>query len=162
MTLSRVDEATARRLPGGPSVAAAHSKYLIILYDGKCGLCNGLVKFVIAHDHADRFRLLPLQSETAARILREHEIDPQSADTMYVELSAPSDRLLSRLDAAIAILRELSGWWRFVSVALRVVPKFLRDWGYSLIARNRYRMFGRHELCMMPSDKDRHKFLDIH
>ncbi len=160
MTNTRANEAAAPELPVVHSPPAERGKYLTILYDGQCGLCDRMVKFVIARDRADCFRFLPLQSETAARILREHEIDPQSADTMYVESS--SGQLFARSDAAIAILGELSGWRRFVAVALRVAPKLMRDWGYSLISRNRYIIFGQHEFCIMPSDKDRHKFLDIH
>ncbi len=140
--------------------ASAKGSHLIIFYDATCGLCDELVRFVIARDHADRLRFGRLQSELANRTLASYETDQQSGTTMYVVTSNP-DSLLCRSEAVIAILRELGGKWLLFARILRAVPKFLRDWGYTLVARNRYRIFGKREQCMLPSEYVRHKFLDF-
>lgn len=134
----------------------------IILYDGVCALCNRLVQFVLKHDSRDRFRFASLQSDFAAPILKRHGAAPGGLDTMYVVLdhSQPREHLASRSDAIVVILRGLGGGWATVSSGLRVLPRWLRNWGYNLVARNRYRLFGKYDSCPIPSEKDRGKFLD--
>jgi predicted DCC family thiol-disulfide oxidoreductase YuxK len=134
----------------------------IILYDGVCGLCNRLVQFVLKHDAQDRFRFASLQSDFAARVLRRHGAPLEDLDTMYVVLdhALPDERLASRSNAAAVVLQELGGGWAALGVAIRVLPVRLRNWGYNLIARHRYRIFGKYDSCPMPNEKDRRKFLD--
>jgi predicted DCC family thiol-disulfide oxidoreductase YuxK len=135
----------------------------IILYDGICGLCNRLVQFVLNEDPQDRFRFASLQSDFAAQMLRRHGSVAEGLDTMYVVLDhgLPGERLASRSEAAVVVLRELGGGWSALGVALRVLPEWLRNWGYRLVARNRYRVFGKYDSCPLPSEKDRRKFLDL-
>jgi predicted DCC family thiol-disulfide oxidoreductase YuxK len=135
----------------------------IIFYDGVCGLCNRLVQFVLRHDSRDRFRFASLQSDFAAHVLQRHGAAPEDLDTMYVVLDhePPEERLASRSDAAIVVLRELGGGWSVLGLTLRALPGWLRNWGYSLVARNRYRTFGKYDSCPIPSEKDRRKFLDL-
>jgi predicted DCC family thiol-disulfide oxidoreductase YuxK len=136
----------------------------IILYDGVCGLCNRLVQFVLRHDSQERFRFASLQSDFAAQVLRRHGAAPEDLDTMYVVLGhgLADERLASRSDAAIVVLRELGGGgWSLLGAVLRVLPRWLRNWGYNLVARNRYRVFGKYDSCPIPSEKDRGKFLDL-
>jgi predicted DCC family thiol-disulfide oxidoreductase YuxK len=134
----------------------------IILYDGICGLCNRLVQFILGHDSRDRFRFASLQSDFAAQLLRRHSASPEDLDTMYViiDRGLREERIASRSDAAVAVLRELGGGWAALGIALRALPLELRNWGYNLVARNRYRTFGKYDSCPIPSVKDRHKFLD--
>jgi predicted DCC family thiol-disulfide oxidoreductase YuxK len=129
----------------------------ILLYDGVCGLCNRLVQFVLRRDSRARFRFASLQSDYAIRILQRHGLDPQDLDTLYV---VAGERLATRSDAVIFILRELGGFWRFLSFALRILPKPLRDWGYGAIARHRYRIFGKYQNCPLPERKYQDRFLD--
>jgi predicted DCC family thiol-disulfide oxidoreductase YuxK len=135
----------------------------ILLYDGVCALCNWLVQFVIKRDSGDRFRFASLQSGFAADILTRYNADLSDFDTMYTVLNhgQPDETLAARSDAAIAVLLELGGIWRALGVTLRVLPKWLRDWGYGRIARNRYRNFGKYDQCPMPEERYRHKFLDM-
>ena len=135
----------------------------IILYDGVCGLCNRLVRFVLRHDSHDRFRFASLQSDWAAQLLRRHGAAREDFDTMYVVLdhTLPGERLASRSDAAIVASQELGGVWSVLGVALRVLPGWLRNWGYNRVARNRYRIFGKYDSCPIPSENDRRKFLDL-
>jgi predicted DCC family thiol-disulfide oxidoreductase YuxK len=135
----------------------------IILYDGVCGLCNRLVQFVLKRDSQDLFRFAALQSDFAVRVLRRHGAAPENLDTMYVVLdhALPEERLASRSEAAIVVLRELGGGWSVLGAALRCLPAWLRNWGYNLVARSRYRIFGKHDSCPIPNETDRRKFLDL-
>jgi predicted DCC family thiol-disulfide oxidoreductase YuxK len=135
----------------------------VILYDGVCGLCNRLVQFVLKHDSQDRFRFASLQSDFAARILRRHGAAPEDLDTVYVvsDHALPGERLASRSDAAVVVLRELGGVWNVLGLALRLLPEWLRNWGYNLVAENRYHIFGKYDACPLPNRKDRGKFLDL-
>jgi predicted DCC family thiol-disulfide oxidoreductase YuxK len=134
----------------------------IILYDGVCGLCNRLVQFLLNRDLHDRFRFASLQSEFAAEILRRHGVSPDDLDTMYVVLNydLPGEQIVSRSDAAVVAFRELGGGWAALGTLLQALPAWLRNWGYSVVARNRYRIFGKYDSCPIPSEKDRRKFLD--
>jgi len=135
----------------------------VIFYDGVCGLCNRLVRFVLKRDAHDRFRFASLQSDFAAQVLAKHGASPQQLDTMYVmlDLGLPDERLASRADAAIAVLKELGRFWSFLGVLLGFLPRWLRNWGYDRVARNRYRIFGKFDSCPLPEAKHRHKFLDV-
>ncbi len=129
----------------------------VLLYDGVCGLCNRLVRFVVRHDRRARFRFASLQSTYAHRILKLHGLDPQDLNTLYV---VEAERLTTRADAVIFILQDLGGLWRVAAAALRIFPKPLRDWGYSVVARHRYRIFRRYETCLLPEKKYQDRFLD--
>ena len=134
----------------------------ILLYDGVCGLCNRSVQFVLKHDRNDQFRFAALQSELAAEILGRHGVHAVDLDTVYLvkAYGQPEESLSNRSDAAIAVLRELGGFWGLVAAFLSLVPRFLRNWAYNRIAASRYRLFGKYDACPLPDPKDRHKFLD--
>jgi predicted DCC family thiol-disulfide oxidoreductase YuxK len=134
----------------------------IVLYDGVCGLCNRLNQFLLKRDTHDRFRFASLQSDLAATLLKRHGVSAQDLNTVYVVLDydQPGERLLSRSDAIIYALMQLDGIWKLAGVG-RVLPRFLRDGMYKVVARNRYRVFGKHESCMLPDPKQRHKFLEV-
>jgi predicted DCC family thiol-disulfide oxidoreductase YuxK len=139
----------------------------ILLYDGVCGLCNRLVQFVLRRDPAGVFRFAALQSPLAGRILARHGVDARDLDTLYVVVNAEqSDEiLLPRSDAVIFILRGLRGatraFWRTTGFLLQLVPRAIRDWGYGVVARRRYRIFGRYDSCPLPSESTRSRFLDL-
>ncbi len=144
---------------GSASEPVAHP---ILLYDGVCGLCNRLVQFVLRRDPAGVVRFAALQSELATRILTRHGADARDLDTVYVvvnyELS--DENLLSLSDAVIFILQHLGAAdLRGAGRVLQVVPRPLREWGYRLVARNRYRIFGRYDTCPMPTEEFRSRFL---
>ncbi len=135
----------------------------ILFYDGVCGLCNRLVQFVLKRDARDYFRFASLQSDFVVRILQRHGLDPRDLDTFYMvtDYGQPDERLTARSDAALAVLRQLGGVWGAMALVLRVLPRWLRDWGYGLVARTRYRIFGKYDTCPLPEQKQRHKFLDM-
>jgi predicted DCC family thiol-disulfide oxidoreductase YuxK len=134
---------------------------LIILYDGVCGLCNRFVQFVLKRDRKDQFRFAALQSNFARAILERHGLNSDVLQTVYLVLDygQPGETLLSRNDAATAVLKELGSFWRIWAKFLDLFPKRFRNWCYSLVARNRYHFFGKYETCPLPQEKDRHKFL---
>jgi predicted DCC family thiol-disulfide oxidoreductase YuxK len=134
----------------------------ILLYDGVCGLCNRLVQFILRRDREAIFRFAALQSPFAARILSRHGANPTDLDTVYLVLNheLPDESLLSRSDAVLFVLKQLGRFWRASALLLQLLPRFLRDLLYNAIARHRYRIFGRSDLCTLPSDADHIRFLD--
>jgi predicted DCC family thiol-disulfide oxidoreductase YuxK len=135
----------------------------IILYDGVCGLCNRLVQFLLKHDKSKRLHFASLQSDFAAKVLGRHGIDPKDLDTVHVVVNydGPDERVLQRSDAILRAGRELGTFWSASSLIAGVVPRALRDLVYRFVARNRYRVFGKYDTCMLPDPNQRSRFLDI-
>jgi predicted DCC family thiol-disulfide oxidoreductase YuxK len=135
----------------------------IVLYDGVCGLCNRLVQFVLKNDRNDVFRFASLQSKLAEQILVRHRLRSESLETVYVVLDygLAEERVLSRLQAVVYVLQQLGGPLAYVSAILRVLPAPVQNFLYRLVARNRYRVFGRYETCPLPDGDTRSKFLDL-
>ena len=133
----------------------------IVLYDGVCALCNGLVRFVLARDREGVFRFASLQGEVARATLARHGRNPDSLDTLIVVLDAglPTERLLDRSTAALFVLTGLPGIWKPLGRALSLVPAPARDVVYRLIARTRYRTFGKYDACPLPPPGVRDRFL---
>ncbi len=142
-------------------LAAQSVAHPVLLYDGVCGLCNRMVQFVLRRDPAGVFRFASLQSQLAASILTRYRLDARDLDTVYVvaNYEQPDEQLLSRSDAVIFILQHMGGALRWTGRFLRVVPQPLREWGYRVVARNRYRVFGRYDKCPMPTEETRSRFL---
>lgn len=134
----------------------------ILLYDGVCGLCNRLVQFVLKRDRDEVFRFASLQSPAAGRILSRHGASSSDLDTLYIVVNPeqPGEHLLPRSDAVIFILKHLEGPWRQTALALQLVPRSLRDLVYLIVARHRYRIFGRYETCPIPAPETRARFLN--
>jgi predicted DCC family thiol-disulfide oxidoreductase YuxK len=134
----------------------------IILYDGVCGLCDRLVQFVLKRDRDDRFRFAALQSAFARAILQRHGLNPDLLDTFHLVFNygESSERVLARSDAVSAVLDQL-GSWRILARLFGLFPRQFRDWQYNLIARSRYRLFGKRDACPLPDPTVRHKFLDL-
>jgi predicted DCC family thiol-disulfide oxidoreductase YuxK len=134
----------------------------ILLYDGVCGLCNRFVQFILRRDRNAIFRFASLQSPFAACILARHGANPTDLDTVYVVINhdLPSESLLSRSDAAAFVLKQLGGPWRPTASLLQLLPRFLCDAAYNAVARHRYRIFGRSDVCTLPNQADRNRFLD--
>jgi predicted DCC family thiol-disulfide oxidoreductase YuxK len=145
----------------GFSNAGAES-HPILLYDGVCGLCNGLVQFILRRDRTAIFRFAALQSPIAARILERHGADAADLDTVYVviDYDRPSESLLSRSDAIIFVLKKIRGFWHASAFVMKIVPRPVRDLGYRFVARIRYRIFGRYDTCPLPTENTRARFLD--
>jgi predicted DCC family thiol-disulfide oxidoreductase YuxK len=136
----------------------------LVLYDGLCGMCNSSVQWVIRHDDADRFRFAPQQSALATQILARCGVDRESmlkGNSVYLALNAGTaqERLLAQSDVAVNLLLLLGGRWRFLGKLLRAIPSFARNAAYRLFARNRYRVARQYEVCPLPPEAERIKFL---
>lgn len=132
----------------------------ILLYDGVCGLCNRLVQFTLRHDHHDVFRFASLQSAFAQELLQRHSACTADLHTFYVVAPQPAEHLVARSDAVTFVLQNLGGRWAVVAAFGRILPRSLRDTLYNLIARNRYKLFGKFDTCPLPDPRHRHKFCD--
>jgi predicted DCC family thiol-disulfide oxidoreductase YuxK len=148
--------------PDDSMIQSDHPSHPIILYDGVCGLCDRLVQFVLKRDRDDRFRFAALQSAFARAILQRHGLNPDLLDTFHLVFNygESSERVLARSDAVSAVLDQL-GSWRILARLFGLFPRQFRDWQYNLIARSRYRLFGKRDACPLPDPTVRHKFLDL-
>jgi len=129
----------------------------IVLFDGVCNLCSRSVAFIIEHERESTLRFASVQSNTGAELMQRYGLDPANITTFALILDNVA---YTRSDAALRIARRLRGPWRLLT-ALRIVPRPLRDFVYDLVARNRYRWFGRRETCMVPTPELRARFLDL-
>lgn len=127
----------------------------VVLFDGVCKLCNGWAKFLIRHDRTRQFRLASVQSTQGQALLAWYGLPTDRFDTMALIDGAG---LHVRSAALLSILARLPLPWRALRV-LRLVPRPLRDWCYDRIALNRYRLFGRHDVCMLPTADHAGRFL---
>ncbi|MDR7191755.1 thiol-disulfide oxidoreductase DCC family protein [Luteimonas terrae] len=138
-----------------PEPSTGPHKGPIVVFDGVCALCSGWVRFLLRHDRRARFHFAAMQETVGHDLLVEHGIDP--ADPVSF-LLVDGDAAWHDSDGVIEVLRRLGGVWR-AAVLLRMVPRALRDPAYRLLARNRYRVFGRRETCMVPPAEVRARFL---
>ena len=134
----------------------------LVLYDGVCGLCDHFVQFLLRIDRHDRLRFAALQGPIGTAILEKAGRSRSSLSTVIVvaDHETPFERLLERSDAALFAITSAGGLYR-VAGMLRVVPRFLRDRVYDLVARWRYRIFGQFDACPIPRPETRAKFLDF-
>lgn len=128
----------------------------MVYFDGVCGLCNRFVDFVLRRDRRGVFRFAPLQGGTASeRLSQGRRPGNPELRTLLVE---DKDGVHEKSEAVLRVLAELGGAWRLFGIAKRV-PRALRDGLYDLLARNRYRLFGKRETCRLPTAGERARFL---
>lgn len=125
----------------------------ILFFDGVCNLCNGLVRFIIKHDRRARIKFAPLQSDLARRMLSSYCI-AQPDSVIYLT----EGKCLTKSSAILRMFHDMEGGWKIL-YGFVVLPRFLRDFIYDVIARYRYRIFGRRESCMIPSPGVKDRFL---
>jgi len=128
----------------------------IILFDGVCNLCNASVQFVIKHDTKDLFRFIPLQSDLGQKILNHIGINRQKTDSIV--LYEPGKAYFYKAEAALKIVSEFGGMYKLLNI-FSLFPKFICDAIYDYIAKNRYRWYGKQDVCMMPNPELATKFL---
>lgn len=128
----------------------------IVVFDGVCNLCAESVAFILAHERDDSIRFTTAQSETGRALLSEFGLDPENLST-FVFIEGGTAHV--RSDAALEVAQHLRLPWRMLRV-FRIVPRRLRDSIYRLIARNRYRWFGKRESCVAPTPELRSRFFD--
>ena len=129
----------------------------IILFDGVCNLCNNSIQFVIKHDAKNMFQFAALQSDAAAALLNERGIDSSKTDSII--LIDPNKAYYTKSTAALEIGKSFGGGWRLLGI-FKWVPEPIRDWVYDVVAKNRYKWFGKQNECMIPTPELKSKFLD--
>jgi predicted DCC family thiol-disulfide oxidoreductase YuxK len=132
--------------------------HAIILFDGVCNLCNGTVQFVLKRDSRAVFHFAALQSEAGQRLLAEHGFDAETAAPDSIILITETGQMFTRSEAALRIGQRLGGAWPVLGIFL-LVPHFIRDAVYRWVARNRYKLFGKRDTCMLPLEGWKERFL---
>lgn len=128
----------------------------VILFDGVCNFCNSSINFIIRHDTKNRFHFAPLQSEPGAAIIKLYNL-PEAFLSSVILIE--NGKAYVKSTAALRIARRLNGGWPLFFYAFIILPPFCRDWVYNIIARNRYKWWGKKESCMVPTPEVRKKFL---
>jgi len=129
---------------------------LILFYDGVCGFCNKTVQHILHHDKKKEMRFAALQSELAKKTLGKLATDLQTV--VLYEKEEDRVTLYTRSDAALRIAQYLGSVYQ-LTVVFKIIPKRIRDLLYSLIAKYRYRVFGKYETCPIPSKEVRERFI---
>lgn len=126
----------------------------LVLFDGVCNLCNSAVRYIVQRDKKDIFRFVPLQSNIADQIRKGHNIPVNTDSIIYLRMG----KIYTHSTAALKIAKDLGGrhrlWYVFV-----IIPKPVRDYFYDLIARKRYKWFGKTATCQIPDHSIKRKFM---
>lgn len=130
----------------------------IIFYDGVCALCNFFVKWVLKVDKNEEFLFCTQQSEKAKKLLSKYRVTLTSELDTVILLNSDTGKIFDRSSAFFEVCRKVGYPYKILTIFL-ILPKFLTDYAYNLIARNRYRIFGLYPTCPIPDSKDRHRFL---
>jgi predicted DCC family thiol-disulfide oxidoreductase YuxK len=145
-----LNDRTSEVQPGAP----------VLLYDGVCGFCDATVQFIIERDRRGEMLFAPLQGTFAAEVLRRHpELSGVDSLILVEGVDTSAERVSARSEAVVRIGEYLGNRWRAARL-LRILPRFVRDAGYDLFARFRYRLFGRMNTCPIPAPAVRARFLD--
>ena len=142
--------------PSGSPATCNLNSHPIILFDGVCNYCNSMVNFIIRQDRKKIFRFAALQSDAGQELLMQYHLPTTQMDSFIL---IDDGKAYQRSTAALHLYNKLPWYWKWIQV-LWIVPGFLRDAVYNLIARNRYKWFGKKETCMMPNAEVRERFLE--
>lgn len=127
----------------------------LVIFDGVCNFCNYWVNFAIKHDKKKRLRFAPMQGKTAAARLARHGIHQNKLSSVVL---IDNGKAYTQSSASIRICKYLDGGWKLF-YGLMIIPKFIRDFLYNIIARNRYKWFGKKNACMVPTTELQERFL---
>jgi len=136
-------------------VTDAPDGHPVVLFDGVCNLCTTTVQFLIRRDPEGLFRFAPLQSDVAQELLAERGLADHDLDSIVL---IEGNETYVNSDAAIRIGVLLGGVYRLLGPT-KYLPRLLRDAVYDFVVRYRYRVFGKHDRCMMPTEENRSRFL---
>ena len=127
----------------------------IILFDGVCNLCNSSVQVIIKKDPAGKFKFASLQGDAGQKLLKKHGISTDINSFVLIE----NEKIYMKSNAALCVGKQLNGAWKLAPVFF-IIPRIIRDYLYDIIAKNRYKWFGKKESCMLPSPAWKNKFLE--
>lgn len=130
---------------------------MLILFDGVCNLCNSSILYIIRRDKKGVFLFTPLQSELGRQLAQQRGIDTSTTDSII--LLEPNVAYYTKSTAALKIGMAFGGGWKLLAV-LEWIPAVIRDFIYDIVAKNRYKWFGKRDKCMVPTPELQEKFLD--
>jgi len=134
----------------------------VVLFDGVCNFCNFWVNFIIDRDAGDSFRFAALQSVKGQELLKKFKLNTgdfwQSHGFPDTFILIDGEKFYKKSAAALRISKKLNGAWK-IFYALIIIPKPIRDFIYSAIAKHRYKFFGKREVCRVPTEEEKNKFL---
>ncbi|WP_263417115.1 thiol-disulfide oxidoreductase DCC family protein [Terriglobus albidus] len=135
----------------------------ILLYDGICALCNGVVHFAARRDAAGRLLFLPLGSRLGVELLQRYGIAAEALNSVVVleHAATQQERIFLRTKAVAQVMMRLRRPWRILGQILMTIPSWLGDPVYRLVARIRYRLTGRYEICPLPEPGLRERFIGL-
>jgi len=139
---------------GAPDPVSTLPDFLV-LFDGICNLCNGAVLFIIKRDKAGKIRFASLQSDVGRDQLVRNGLDP---DALHSVIVVENGKLFQKSDAVLRIAARIDGPWRWLRI-FQIIPRFLRDILYDLVARFRYKIFGKKDACMIPTPELKKRFV---
>ena len=128
----------------------------VILFDGVCNLCNNSVKFIIKNDKRNIFKFAPLQGKYGIKIQNRYNINTTEINSIIL---IDGKKTYAKSSAALRIAKDLRAPF-FMLYVFIIIPVFIRNFVYDLIAKNRYKWFGKMESCMIPSNELKSKFFD--
>ncbi|MFZ1320060.1 MAG: thiol-disulfide oxidoreductase DCC family protein [Ignavibacteria bacterium] len=131
-------------------------KSKIILFDGVCNLCNSSVNFIIDNDNINTFKFASLQSEKGTELLKKYDLFDKNIDSVIL---IENDKAYLKSDAALKIAKTLGGKYKLI-YGFIILPAFIRNFFYDIIAKNRYKWFGKKDSCRIPTPELKTKFLD--
>lgn len=140
---------------GDPSVPAFADDRPILIFDGHCVLCSSFAQFILRHDRARRFRLLPAQTPLGTALYRHLGLHPTAYET---NILLEDGRAWLKSEGSIRVFERLGFPWSLMAIA-RVLPRSVRDWLYAIVARNRLRWFGSRAICYRPDPAEADRFL---
>jgi len=129
----------------------------IVIFDGICNFCHRAVNFIIQRDPKRQFKFAPVQSDYAQAVMRKHRVNMTGIETFVL---IKNGRCFTQTNAALEITKTLSGLWCLFYI-FKIVPRPTRDYVYQVFARNRYRLFGRAQSCLLPSKEIKSRFIDL-
>jgi predicted DCC family thiol-disulfide oxidoreductase YuxK len=127
---------------------------MIVFFDGVCNLCQGSVRYLIKHDKKGVLKFASLQGNYAKDFVNETEIQSMQSILFF------DGKMLYKKSTAVLKLSSLLGGWHQLLLLGYILPRFIRDWLYNIVAKNRYRWFGKKDQCMLPSKGFENRFLD--
>ncbi len=127
----------------------------IILFDGLCNLCNGSVNFILKRDKVGKFKFASLQSEIGIDLCKQHNIDTKIVDSIIL---INNDKVFIKSSAVLEILKDMTVVWRLFRIGI-ILPEFARDWMYDVIAKHRYKIFGKKDEFPIPPKDVQDRFL---
>lgn len=127
----------------------------IIFFDGICNFCNHSVQFILKRDPKGLFKFASLQGDTAKILLKKNGLHKELNSFVLIE----NERIFIKSNAALRVCRNLEGPWKLLSI-FHIIPRFIRDFLYDIVAVNRYKWFGKNASCMLPPPEWKNRFLD--